>query len=145
MRQIEPYQFEKFGTIGWGEIDDNETILDENWALKHLTSHNFHVRWPREMNETGKFTSWPDKEMELKTRTIQNLYEDDTENQRWYWKSNLKIGGHMIYQNLRFKQTYRLVQKLDSSDLIYNYHVRWPRIMSEAYKNFLLSRLRNGI
>ena len=54
--------------------------------------------------------------MELKTRTIQNLDEDDTEDQRQYRKSDLKIGGHMMYQNLRFKKTNRLVQKLDFSD-----------------------------
>ena len=54
--------------------------------------------------------------MELKTRTNQNLDEDDTEDQRQYRKSNLKIGGHMMCQNLRFNKTKRLVQKLDFFD-----------------------------
>ena len=54
--------------------------------------------------------------MKIKTMTIQNLDEDDTEEHRYYRKSNLKVGCHMIYQNLNLKQTNRWVQKVDLSE-----------------------------
>ena len=56
------------------------------------------------------------KKMNLKIKTIQNLDEDDNEDQREHRKSNFQLWGHMIYQNVRFDETNRLVQKLDFSD-----------------------------
>ena len=54
--------------------------------------------------------------MGIKTRTIQTLDGDDTEDQREHRKSHFQLWGHMIYQNVRFNESNRMVKKLEFSD-----------------------------
>ena len=53
--------------------------------------------------------------MGIKTRTIQTLDGDDSEDQIKNRKSNFQRWGHMIYQNVRFDETNLVGQKLDFS------------------------------
>ena len=47
--------------------------------------------------------------MELKTRTIQTLD---------HRKSNFQLGGHMIYQNVRFDEKNGFLVSLDKSSMV---------------------------
>ena len=69
--------------IVWPMVDEKLMITRRIWVkieyLRYIIKSNFRVLWPREMNEAWKFTSWAEQANDLKSKTIQNIDEDETE------------------------------------------------------------------